>query len=80
MFLGGSLDRKEIRSPFLSSETGVLVQRLMYLADSDNGLVDQNRWRGLSKLDDTVESQKNIYEEVLRLLLNLVCRKTIHLN
>lgn len=39
-----SLDKTEIWSYVLNSETGMLVQRLMSLLDTDNGLIVQICW------------------------------------
>ena len=61
----------------LSSETGMDVQRLMRLIDSDEGLKVQVRWRGFSESDDTSEPLQKIYEDVPELLLKLLRRKNV---
>lgn len=70
-----SLDKTAIMSHVLSSETGMEVQRLMPIVETDDGLKVQARWKGLTNADDTLEPLQEIHEDVPDLLLKLLQRK-----
>lgn len=53
---GASLDEDAILPHILESKTGMEVQRLMGLVDTDNGLMVQVRWQGLPESEDTLET------------------------
>ena len=62
-------------SHVVSSETGMPVQRLMRLVQSDDGLMVQVRWKGLPASEDTLEPISKVYEDVPELFLKLLRRK-----
>lgn len=70
-----SLDTNAIMSHVLSSETGMVVQRLLELVESPDGLKVRIRWKGLPASEDTEEPIKNVYEDVPVLLEKLLKRK-----
>lgn len=70
-----SLDTEAIMSHVISSETGMPVQRLMRLVDSDDGIMVQVRWRGLPESEDTLEPVQKVFEDVPQLLEKLFRRK-----
>lgn len=75
-----SLDTERIMSHVLSSETGMQVQRLMRLVETDDGLMVLVRWKGLPNSEDTMEPVKKIHEDVPVLLEKLLCRKNTPTN
>lgn len=70
-----SLDTEAIMSHVITSETGMVVKRLLKLVDTDDGLKVQVRWRGLPDSEDTLEPLLQIYEDVPDLLMKLLRRK-----
>lgn len=70
-----SLDTEAIMSHAISSETGMPVQRLMQLVDTDDGIMVQVRWRGLPPSGDTFEPLAAIYDDVPTLLRKLLQRR-----
>lgn len=70
-----SLDTKAILSHLISSETGMVVQRLMSLVDYEDELKVCVRWKGLSPSEDTEEPVENIYQDVPDLFKKLLERK-----
>lgn len=72
-----SLDTKAIMSHVVASETGMPVQRLMRLVESDDGLMVQVRWKGLPESEDTLEPIGKVYEDVPQLLLKMLRRKAV---
>lgn len=70
-----SLNVEAIMPHVLASETGMDVQRLMWLMETEDGIMVQVRWRGLSESDDTVEPLAKIYQDVPALVLKLFRRK-----
>lgn len=70
-----SLDTEAIMSHVITSETGMVVQGLLKLVDTDDGLKVQVRWRGLPDSEDTLEPLLQIYEDVPDLLMKLLRRK-----
>lgn len=59
----------------ISSETGMPVQRLMRLVDTEDGLMVLVRWSGLPDSEDTLEPLKKVYEDVPGLLAKLLQRQ-----
>lgn len=53
------------------SETGMVVQLLIGLIYSDNGIKVRNHWKGLLESEDSEEPLKNVYEDVPVLLEQL---------
>ena len=51
-------------SHVLSSKTGIPVQRLVRLVDTDDSLMLKFRWRGLPESEDASEPALKVYEEV----------------
>lgn len=70
-----SLDEKEIISHVLSSETGILVSRLLHLVEDDSQLRVLVRWKCLSESGNTKESLPQVLVDVLRLVRKLPDRK-----
>ena len=72
-----SMDTVVILPHILSSETGMLVARLMGLLDTDDGVMVQVRWKGLSSHEDTTEPFARVFEDVPQLLKHLLDWKII---
>ena len=70
-----SLDAEAILPHVISSETGMVVQRLLGLVEADDGLKVRIRWKGLPESEDTEEPLQNVYEDVPALLEKLLNRK-----
>lgn len=62
-------------SHVLTSETGMIVQRLLSLEENEDGLFVRVRWKGLSESEDTLESIEQLYEDVPVLFEKLLKRK-----
>lgn len=71
-----SLDAKVLLPHVLQSETGMQVQRLLRLVDTDHGLRVVIRWRGLTASEDTEEPLQQVFEDVPDLLGKLLARKS----
>ena len=71
-----SVDQKAVLSHVLSSETGMVVGRLLRLVKTDNGLFISVRWKGLSSSEDTLEPIAQIYADVPQLLIKLLERQS----
>lgn len=76
-----SLDTNAIMSHIVSSETGMVVHRLMELVQTNDGIHVRIRWRGLPDSEDTLEPVAQVYQDVPDLLLKLLKRKNtpVHL-
>lgn len=62
----------------LTSETGMTIQRLLFLIDTENGFLVQVRWCGLPESEDTHEPLEEIYKDVPQLLMKLLrCKNTL---
>lgn len=48
----------------LTSETGIVVQCLICLTETDDGITVKVSWRGLPKSEDTLKTIFQIYEYV----------------
>lgn len=71
------LDTRAIMSHVLSSETGMPVARLMRLEETDDRTLKVVvRWKGLPHSEDTLEPLHRVYEDVPRMLLRLLQRKS----
>lgn len=70
-----SLDIESIMYHVVSSETGIPVQRLMGLVETDDGLKFQVRWSCLSQSDDTLDHLVRVYEDLPNLFEKLLKRK-----
>lgn len=71
-----SLNTEAVMSHVVASETGMPVQRLMRLVDTDDGLMVQVRWRGLPDSEDTLEPASKVYEDVPQLFRKLLGRQS----
>jgi hypothetical protein len=60
----------------VSSETGMPVQRLLSLVETDDGLKVRVRWRGLGETEDTWEPVDFVYADVPLLFKKLLARNT----
>lgn len=67
-------------SHVVSSETGMVVQRLMKLSKGDGKLMIHVRWRSLPESKDTLEPLHQVYDDVPTLLLKLIARKNTPAN
>lgn len=65
------LNFKAIMPHVLASETGMDVERLMCLTETEDGTMVQVRWRDLLESDDTVETLAKLYKDVPALVLKL---------
>jgi len=70
-----SLDTEAVLSHVLSSETGMVVARLLRLEEHEDGLYVVVRWKGLPNSEDSVEPLEKVYEDVPRMLERLLARK-----
>lgn len=70
-----SLNAEAVISHVVASETGMPVQRLMRLEDTDDGLIVQVRWRGLPESENSMEPAGNVYEDVPQLFRKLLGRQ-----
>lgn len=59
-----SLDEEAVISHDLSSETGMVVHRLIRLVETEDGLYVQVRWKRLSESKDMMKLISNIYRGV----------------
>ncbi len=71
-----SLNKKAIFSHVISSETGMAVARRMGIEEEDGKMFVVVRWKGLSKLEDTRELLEQVYEDVPKMLIRLLSRKS----
>ena len=55
----------------------MVVQRLLGLVETDDGLKVSIRWKGLPETEDTVEPLQQVYEDVPGLLVKLLNRKNL---
>lgn len=62
-------------SHVVASETGMAVQRLMRLVDTQDGMMVQVRWRGVTNSDDTLKPLQKLFEDVPQLLEKLLRRQ-----
>lgn len=60
----------------MRSETGIPVSKLLRLFKKDGQLFVTIRWKGLDESEDTDEPLKQVYEDVPKLLLKLLGRKS----
>lgn len=72
-----SLHTEAITPYVLSSETGIGVQNLMTLYESEEGLLVQVRLHGLPESEDTDELIQKVYEDNSGLLVKLLRHKNI---
>lgn len=70
-----SLNTEAVMSHVLSSETGMVVSRLMRLEEHDDELYAVVRWKGLPHSEDTVEPIEKIYQDVPKMLERLLNRQ-----
>lgn len=77
VYSDSSLDTEIIMSHVLKFETGMVVQHLMGLAESDDGLLVQVCWREFSASEDTCEPHGQVYKNVTHLLLERLCLKNV---
>ena len=71
-----SLNTEAIMLHVLSSESGMVVSRLMRLVESEDGLHVVVRWKGLPHSEDSMEPLGRIYEDVPQMVLRLTNRKS----
>lgn len=74
-YTDSDLNTEAIMTHVLSSETGMVVSRLMKLVETSDDLMVQVYWKGLSDNDDTIEPISKINEEVPVLFHKLFERK-----
>ena len=75
------LNTEAIMSHVVTSETGMVVQRLMRLVEDDGKLKVLVRWRGLPESEDTLEPLRQVYDDVPTLFRKLLERRNtpVHL-
>lgn len=71
----GSLDKYFIISNLFTSENSMVVQIIMNLVDTDNGLMVLVLWRRFTDSEDTVQAVAQIYKDVPKMVLKLLRRK-----
>lgn len=59
----------------MDSDIGMHVQRLIWLVDTEDGMMVHVRWSGLSKSEDTLELVARVNEDVAQLSKKLLDRK-----
>lgn len=75
IYHNASLNTDAIISHVISSETGMVVQQLLGLIDSSEGIKVQILWKGLPESEDADEPLQNVYEDVPALMKNLLKHK-----
>lgn len=61
----------------LTSETGMVLKRLMCLPMTNNGPMVKLRWCGLPESEDTLETISQIYEDEPHLFLKSLHRENM---
>lgn len=72
-----SLDKEDIMSHLIASETGMSVQRLMELVETEDAIQVQVRWHGLPESEDTLEPVARVAKDVPQLFRKLLGRKNV---
>lgn len=71
-----SLSEKEILPHVLSSETEIIVARLLRLQRDGNKSFVAVRWKGFGSAGDTLDPILQVYEDVPELFFKLLSRKS----
>lgn len=71
-----SLNREAIIPHVLQSKRGMQVARLMKFVDDPGGNKVHVRWKGLPDTEDTLQPIEKVYEDVLKMLTNLLQSKS----
>ena len=71
-----SLNVEAILPHVLASETGMPVARLLELVEKEGQLFVRVRWKGLQTSEDTLEPIEKVFEDVPKMFVRLLDRKT----
>lgn len=75
-YADADLDKDDIMSHVLSSEKGMPMSLLFRIIEENGKPFVWVRWKGLTVNDDTLEPLERVYEDVPKLTLKLLERKS----